>query len=104
MAKVTLDAGACGFNVVIKAMKTGHHRFRVELVSPCEMVKNLNEELKGKEFGSEVFTTMQKSEIYRICSKYIKHISCPLPAAILKAIEVEGGLAVPRDVTMKIRE
>jgi hypothetical protein len=104
MAKVTLDAGACGFRIVINAKKIGHRRFRVELISPCEMVKNLDEELKGKEFGPEVFSTIEESEIYKICSTHIKHISCPLPAAILRAIEVEGGLAVPKDVKMKVEK
>lgn len=104
MAKVTLDAGACGFKVVIKAAKTGDRRYKVELASPCEMVKRLNKELKDKEFGREVFSSIEESEIYKLCSKHIKHISCPLPAAILKAIEVEGGLAVPRDVKIEVEE
>jgi hypothetical protein len=104
MAKVTLDAGACGFKVIIKATKTGHRMFKIELISPCEMIKNLNDELKDREFGPEVFSTIEGSEIYELCSKHIKHISCPIPAAILKAIEVEGGLAVPKDLKMKVEK
>ncbi len=102
MARITLDAGACGFTVVIKAKESGERSCRVELVSPCEMVKELNEELKGREFGPEVFSSIVGSEIYRLCSKHLRHTSCPLPSAILKAIEVEAGLAVSSDVTMKI--
>ncbi len=68
------------------------------------MVKRLNEEFRDREFGPEVFSTMLDSEIYSLCSKHVKHISCPLPAAILKAIEVEDGLAVPKDVRMKVEK
>ncbi|MBI4316389.1 MAG: hypothetical protein HY679_10665, partial [Chloroflexi bacterium] len=28
------------------------------------------------------------------------HTACPIPAAILKAIEVEVGIALPKDVTI----
>lgn len=104
MAKTTLDAGACGFKVVVKATKTGHRRYRVDLVSPCEMVKNLNKELKSMEFGPEVFSNMLESEIYRLCSKHLKHVSCPLPSAILKTIEVDDGLAVAKNAYIKVEK
>jgi hypothetical protein len=104
MAKVTLDAGACGFKVIVKATKTGHRKYRIELISPCEMVKNLDEDLKNKEFGPDVFSTIIDSDIYKLCSKHIKHISCPIPAAILKAIEVEGGLAIPKNLKMNVEK
>ncbi len=104
MVMTTLDAGACGFKVVVKATKTGHRRYKVELVSPCEMVKHLNKELAELEFGPEVFSSILDSEIYRLCSKHLKHASCPLPSAILKTIEVEDGLAVAKDVKMKLEK
>lgn len=104
MARVTLDAGACGFNVVVKVSKAGEKRYHVELVSPCEMVQRLNEELRDRTFGREVLSTIVDSEIYRLCSRHLRHVSCPLPAAILKAIEVEAGLAVPRDAKMAVEK
>ncbi len=104
MAIVNLDAGACGFKVVVKAKKAGGKKVRLELISPCEMVQKLDEELKNRAFGREVFSTYMDSEIYRLCSKHIKHVSCPLPAAILKAIEVESGLAVPKNVKINVEK
>jgi len=29
---------------------------------------------------------------------------CPVPVAVLKAIEVEAGLALPKDVTFKLQD
>jgi hypothetical protein len=104
MSKVTLHAGACGFKVVVKAEKTGKNLFRVNLVSPCEMVKRLNQELSEREFGTEVLSSIKNSEIYGLSSKHIKHVACPIPSAILKAIEVEAGLAVPRDIKIKVEK
>lgn len=102
MSKVTLDAGACGFRVMIRTKGTGKRRCTVELVSPCEMVKRLDEELRDRELGPDVFSSIVDSEVYKLCSKHIKHVSCPLPSAILKAVEVEWGLAVPKDVKIEI--
>jgi hypothetical protein len=104
MSRVTLDAGACGFRVVIRVKTTGNRRYSVELISPCDMIKQLNEEFQEIEFGPDVFSSIADSEIYRLCSKHLKHPACPLPSAILKAIEVAEGLAVPKDVKIKIEK
>jgi len=37
-----------------------------------------------------------------VASRDISHAACPVPSAILKAIEVEVGAALPQDVTMTI--
>jgi hypothetical protein len=41
------------------------------------------------------------SEVYKCASKCHLHASCPVPMAILKAIEVEAGLALPRPVLVQ---
>ena len=32
------------------------------------------------------------------------HVTCPVPMAILKAIEVEAGLALPRDIVIRFED
>jgi hypothetical protein len=34
--------------------------------------------------------------------KHCAHAACPVPVGIIKAIEVEAGLALPADVIIKI--
>jgi len=102
MSKVTVDAGACGFKIIIKAVERGSRMYSVELVSPCEMIRELNKELRARRFSRDVLSTIEGSEIYELCSRHVKHVSCPVAPAILKAIEVEAGLAVPRDVRMRV--
>lgn len=104
MTKVALDAGACGFRIVVKADKIDNNSFTLRLISPCKMVKDLDSELADLVFSKDVFTRMMDSDVYRLCSKYILHTSCPLPSAMLKALEVEAGLALPRDVTMNLEK
>ncbi|MFQ5975791.1 MAG: hypothetical protein ACE5J5_05720 [Candidatus Hydrothermarchaeales archaeon] len=102
MSKVTVDAGICGFTAIIKAKKKGKNKVRVKIFCPCEMIKNLDKDLNEIEISSDAFLKMCDSVIYRLASKHIKHTACPIPTAILKAVEVEMGLALPKDVTMKI--
>ena len=77
---------------------------------PCGFVNNLAQNVATPyilDKGIPVFLfsfLIADSEIYRLCSNYLRHTSCPLPSAILKAIEVELELAVPRDVKMKIEK
>ena len=38
----------------------------------------------------------------RMFAKHCPHPSCPVPAGILKAVEVEAGLALPKDASIRV--
>ena len=40
------------------------------------------------------------SRIWQLAGKHRLHAACPVPVGILKAIEVEAGLALPADVSI----
>ncbi len=72
--------------------------------SECEQITAMNPDLariqwKGR--GHEVFVRMTDSVVYHSAAKHIKHTGCPIPSAILKTIEVEVGIALPEDVTIR---
>jgi hypothetical protein len=50
---------------------------------------------------TDLFKKMLDNPVYVRGSVCLKHTSCPVPWCILKAVEAELGLAVPKDVTMK---
>ena len=102
MSKVVVDAGCCRYKAVVRAKKTGKMSVSVDISSACEMPTDMNPELAEVNWRQGCFEAMSDSTVYRICSKHIRHAACPVPAAILKAIEVEAGLALPVDVTMAI--
>ncbi len=104
MTRAEVTAGVCGHSAVIAATRLDDRSVRVSIESECEQIAAMNPELaclqwKGK--GHEVFKRMPESAIYQAAARHIRHTACPVPAAILKAIEVEVGLALPRDVTIK---
>lgn len=104
MSKVTVDAGACKFKAVIHAHKTGQWTMTVRVSSGCEMLTRMNPELAEINWQRGVFGKIQNSAIYAVSSQHIRHTACPVPAAILKAMEVEAELALPVDVSMRIEE
>ena len=38
--------------------------------------------------------------VYLAAGRHLKHAACPVPAAVLKALEVEAGLNVKKDATI----
>lgn len=45
---------------------------------------------------------MVDSYIYKAASTKLKDSDCPVPCAVIKAIQVELGGAIPKDVSIKI--
>ena len=40
--------------------------------------------------------------IHQAGHKHCTHAACPVPVSIVKAVEIEAGLALPTDVTIKL--
>jgi hypothetical protein len=104
MAQSEVYAGICGCSarIVVKQLDDKHVQAIVR--SECEQITAMNSDLariqwKGR--GHEVFRRMTDSIVYRSADKHIRHTGCPIPAAILKTIEVEVGIALPEDVAIR---
>lgn len=69
----------------------------VNIESECDDVKAFLANLKSLDV-KDVIKPFVKNRIYEEAAKFIRHPACPIPCAILKAIEVELGLALKRDV------
>jgi hypothetical protein len=65
------------------------HGFRIGVITDCAMAAKMGESL------AEV------AKVYQCASECNLHAACPVPMAILKAIEVEAGLALPRPVLIR---
>ena len=102
MRVLEVQAGACGYSAKITIHPVDDRHVRVEIESLCDQITAMTPDLaclqwKGK--GHEVFRPMNDSAVYRSASENIRHTACPIPSAILKAIEVEVGAALPKEVT-----
>lgn len=103
MTKVKVNSGVCGFTVVVRVKKDKDRNFHISLETECEMVKKMETDIAFLEFRAP-FSVILHNPVYRSASKNLRHAACPVPSAILKAIEVEAGACLPRPVSVAFIE
>jgi hypothetical protein len=82
--------------VTVEVKKKDRKTFTVTITSECEMVEKLGTELPELDF-MDAFKRLHDNPVYTKGAACLKHVSCPVPCGILKALEVEAGLNVPKD-------
>jgi hypothetical protein len=97
MTKVIVHSGACGFIVTIQAEKGKGGTITLQIDTDCEMVKKMVEDVAVLDRFAAL-AAFQNNPVYRSAAKHLKHAACTVPSAIIKAIEVEAGLNVAKDV------
>ena len=99
MTKVVVDSGACGFTAVIRAGKGPERTVEITVESGCEMVQRMAAEITRLGRRDALGGILQ-NPVYLAAGRHLKHAACPVPAAVLKALEVEAGLNVKKDATI----
>ena len=98
---MAVDSGICGFPCVIKASKITNQRVLVQIIgSECEHVKRFSEQLSEIEMR-DLFKPISRNPAFLCAERAGCHPSCPIPLAVVKAVEVAMELALPRNVCMK---
>ncbi len=102
MTKVTINPGVCGLITTVEAHSDDQMEVKVTVKSGCEAVRKMMEEL-GDTFdafacclgkpGTSVFYDYAREH-------FPGHASCPTLAGILKCMEVECGLALPKEASI----
>ncbi len=100
--KVTVDPGVCRMNTVILASMDEDMNVKLEITSDCPSIKKLAEKLPPISPYTEVGNHFLESQIYQTANDTVAHLACPVPCAIVKAVEVAGGLGLKRNVTITI--
>jgi hypothetical protein len=99
---VTVHPGACGFTCTISARKINRRKVAVTISdSQCRQIQKLAGCVTAMTLR-ELFTPLTRNPVYTRAEQSGCHPSCPVPAAILKAVEVAMEMAVPRDVRFQI--
>ena len=102
MARVEVLAGVCGFESVIKAEADAMYQVTLHIDSDCAQIKAMGEALPSLSALDEMRLAINEATPYRVASACKVHAACPVPCAIIKAMEVACGLALPADVTIKV--
>ncbi|MFN8596054.1 MAG: hypothetical protein U0559_07710 [Anaerolineae bacterium] len=101
MAKAEIFSGVCGFTTTVEATMDGKV-CNLSITSDCAAIRKLGEELTQVNPFREISTRRAMPQTLEMGAKYCTHAACPVPVGIIKAVEVEAKLALPKDVTIKL--
>ena len=103
MTTVDVSAGICGFFAVVTATKTEKRRATIQIESNCEKISELAATLPFLVLNDIFYRPFNTGAVYKKAAQCNIHASCPVPCAVLKAAEVEMGVALKQDVEVRFR-
>jgi Family of unknown function (DUF6951) len=98
--RVIVNPGVCGFTTTITVNKQPKRKVTISITSDCEQV-SLLAELLTETGVFEIMKPLKECEVFEKASKCPLHLTCLVPIGILKAIEAEAELALPRDAGIR---
>jgi hypothetical protein len=104
MAKANINAGICGFSTTVIAEAEGMRKCAVKIASDCQHIQNLAEQLTEVDPMQEISFRRGTPKTMELAAEYCAHAACPVPAGIIKTIEVACNLALPADAEIKINK
>lgn len=101
MTKVLVKPGICGFNAIIEVISSGS-AVKLKIESDCDDIQKLAQTLTVVSTQDLMnITSFTENPVYKNAAEYIRHFSCPIPCAIMKAIEAELGFALKENVIIE---
>jgi hypothetical protein len=77
-------------------------KVRLSIESDCKAIQNLAEELTEVDPFQEITFRGGGPRSLELGAKHCYHTACPVPVGIIKAVEIEAGLALPKDAAIKL--
>ena len=101
MSKATIHAGICGFTSEVTVTNQGKH-CTLSIRSDCGDIEKMADQLKKIDPYQEISFRGDGPLTFKAFRECCLHPACPVPVGIIKAIEVEAGLALPMDVSIEV--
>ena len=102
MATAEINPGICGLKTTVHAQATGDRTIHLTIESDCKAVCKLGEQLKDVDPYREFTWRRGGPQTLENAPQCLSHPACPVPSGIIKAVEIEAGLALPADVSIKL--
>lgn len=102
MAQVEIQAGICGCVTRATVELAGGDLVRLQVESTCGKVQQMAEELAVVPLLAVPAPVLQ-NPVHQAADRQKLHASCPVPAGLLKAMEVATGLALPKDAQISVQ-
>lgn len=105
MAEGHVFAGICGFSTDIQAHTGDDNLITFTINSGCPHIQKLQNMLKEVDPYMEIgFYGKKIPYLLSLQAEICPHAACPVFSGIVKTMEVEAGLALPKDVTMTFKK
>jgi hypothetical protein len=101
LSRAEIFAGICGFTAVVEARMEGKI-CKLGVTSDCKFIQELAAELTEVQPFQEISARRSMPKTLQMGAKHCAHAACPVPVGIIKAVEVEAKLALPKDVVIKL--
>jgi hypothetical protein len=102
MATAEVLPGICGLRTTVEAHKADDDMITLTIQSECKAIQRLAAVLTEVNPYREMSFRREGPLTMQLAAKHCSHAACPVPVGIIKAVEVEAGLALPADVSIKI--
>ena len=103
MTTIQADPGICGFKAVITVESDDSQLCTVKIETECDAIASLAASLGEVDAYEAAFKSFSQNPVYKVAEQHYRHAACPIPSAIIKAIEVECSLALPKNVEFIVR-
>lgn len=102
MAKAEIHSGRCGFITTVEAVMKDDEHVSVTISSQCKNCQKLGTVLTEVDPMREISFRGEGPLVLELAPQYLAHPGCPVPAGIIKAVEVAAGLALPADAKISL--
>ncbi len=95
---VDVDPGACRLRSQVIGWIDDDGMLRVQITSECKAVVEFGKRLHPMNVMEVLRMPYSENLIYIEGGKTLKHTTCAIPLAVLKCLEVAGGMGVKRGI------
>ena len=103
-SKAVIDAGICGFQTIVEAICEDCQNVSIKIDTTCKTIKSFAHNIEGKQIDAyQEISKNNDSVIFtaaHVCTGCCKGFI--VPVGIFKVLQVAAGLALPKDVAIKI--
>jgi len=105
-AKAEIDAGICGFKIIAIVTCDDDQHVSIDVHSGCEKARAMAASLKdkGPVDAYQEISPATDSIVLGVAREALKGCcaACAVPVGVFKAMQVAAGLALPKDIGIKL--
>ncbi len=108
VAKVEISAGVCGFQTTARVESSDEQMVVFHIESDCEKIDGLAGQLfnSGSLDAYEEISAQGQSRLLALARERLSGCcaACAVPIGLFKAMQVAAGLALPREVVIRLEK